>query len=63
MNLRNILIAFCTLIPAATAQEAFPIRCAEGMCILPQVALERIAERMDELMQENRRLKATSGCL
>lgn len=63
MNLRNILILFCLLIPAATAQEAFPIRCSEGMCILPQIALEKIAERLDELVQENRSLRSKTGCL
>lgn len=63
MNLRNIVILFCLLIPVATAQEAFPIRCAEGMCILPQIALEKIAERMDELLVENRRLRDKTGCL
>lgn len=63
MNLRNIVIMFCLLIPAATAQEAFPIRCAEGMCILPQIALEKIAERLDDLVQENRSLRSKTGCL
>lgn len=63
MNLRNIVILFCLLIPAATAQEVLPIRCAEGMCILPQIALEKIAERMDELLTENRRLRDKTGCL
>lgn len=63
MNIKHVIIGSLLLISGAIAQDAYPIRCAEGLCILPESALEKIAERMESLFTDNERLRTKTGCL
>lgn len=63
MNIKHVFLGGLLIISGAIAQDAYPIRCAEGLCIMPESMLEKIAERMESLFADNERLRTKTGCL
>ena len=63
MNIKHVFIGSLLFVTGAVAQDAYPIRCAEGLCIMPEVMLEKIAERIESLFADNERLRTKTGCL